>query len=165
MGTVGKCVLYRGLAMFFSSCSFALPTAGEARAALESEDFTIKGIALGDEEKRCFAAFGKPAFDKERMVWDIHMRLLYCPPRLRGRRRRRYGQGCRHPRALSEDYTARAGVRYGAMSPRSAPTFMRSSTPRFGSVCLWSTRIRRTKDAFILGVDAMDGSLYLVAPH
>ena len=66
--------LYRGLAMvFFLLLFLALPTVGEARGGLESEDFTIRGIALGDAETKMLAAFGKPDFDKERTVKKVRL--------------------------------------------------------------------------------------------
>ena len=152
--------LYHGLTMLFFLLLFlALPTAGEARGGLESEDFTIKGIALGDAEEKMLAAFGKPEFDKERMVWDIHMRYYT------------FAKGYEVGVAVdtgkvadilvrSEDYTARAGVRYGATSYKIRATFgEKQRTFLDGSVCFVYENPQDKRQKLILGVDATDGSL------
>ena len=148
---------YHGLlVMFFLGLFLVLPMAAEAQGALAPEDFTVKGIALGDSEEKMLAAFGKPDFDKERMVWDIHMRYYAFP--------HGYEVGVAVDTGKvadmlvkSKDYTARAGVRYGATAYKIRTTFgEKERTFLDGSVCYVYENQRQR---LILSVDATDGSL------
>ena len=151
---------YRGLlVMFFLGLFLALPMAAEAQGALVPEDFTVKGIALGDSEEKMLAAFGKPDFDKERMVWDIHMRYYAFP--------HGYEVGVAVDTGKvadmlvkSKDYTARAGVRYGATAYKIRTTFgEKERTFLDGSVCYVYENPQDQRQRLILSVDAADGSL------
>ena len=149
----------RWLAMFFFGLFLVLPMAAEAQGALLPEDFTVKGIALGDSEEKMLAAFGKPDFDKERMVWDIHMRYYA------------FSNGYEVGVAVdtgkvadmlvkSKDYTARAGVRYGATAYKIRTTFgEKERTFLDGSVCYVYENPQDQRQRLILSVDATDGSL------
>ena len=149
----------RWLAMFFFGLFLVLPMAAEAQGALASEDFTVKGIALGDSEEKMLAAFGKPDFDKERMVWDIHMRYYAFP--------HGYEVGVAVDTGKvadmlvkSKDYTARAGVRYGATAYKIRTTFgEKERTFLDGSVCYVYENPQDQRQRLILSVDAADGSL------
>ena len=151
---------YHGLlVMFFLGLFLVLPMAAEAQGALASEDFTVKGIALGDSEEKMLAAFGKPDFDKERMVWDIHMRYYAFP--------HGYEVGVAVDTGKvadmlvkSKDYTARAGVRYGATAYKIRTTFgEKERTFLDGSVCYVYENPQDQRQRLILSVDATDGSL------
>ena len=149
----------RWLAMFFFGLFLVLPMAAEAQGALLPEDFTVKGIALGDSEEKMLAAFGKPDFDKERMVWDIHMRYYAFP--------KGYEVGIAVDTGKvadmlvkSKDYTARAGVRYGATAYKIRTTFgEKERTFLDGSVCYVYENPQDQHQRLILSVDATDGSL------
>ena len=149
----------RWLAMFFFGLFLVLPMAAEAQGALAPEDFTVKGIALGDSEEKMLAAFGKPDFDKERMVWDIHMRYYAFP--------HGYEVGVAVDTGKvadmlvkSKDYTARAGVRYGATAYKIRTTFgEKERTFLDGSVCYVYENPKDQRQRLILSVDATDGSL------
>ena len=149
----------RWLAMFFFGLFLVLPMAAEAQGALLPEDFTVKGIALGDSEEKMLAAFGKPDFDKERMVWDIHMRYYAFP--------HGYEVGVAVDTGKvadmlvkSKDYTARAGVRYGATAYKIRTTFgEKERTFLDGSVCYVYENPQDQRQRLILSVDATDGSL------
>ena len=149
----------RWLAMFFFGLFLVLPMAAEAQGALLPEDFTVKGIALGDSEEKMLAAFGKPDFDKERMVWDIHMRYYAFP--------NGYEVGIAVDTGKvadmlvkSKDYTARAGVRYGATAYKIRTTFgEKERTFLDGRVCYVYENPQDQHQRLILSVDATDGSL------
>ena len=149
----------RWLAMFFFGLFLVLPMAAEAQGVLLPEDFTVKGIALGDSEEKMLAAFGKPDFDKERMVWDIHMRYYAFP--------HGYEVGVAVDTGKvadmlvkSKDYTARAGVRYGATAYKIRTTFgEKERTFLDGSVCYVYENPQDQRQRLILSVDATDGSL------
>ena len=149
----------RWLAMFFFGLFLVLPMAAEAQGVLLPEDFTVKGIALGDSEEKMLAAFGKPDFDKERMVWDIHMRYYAFP--------KGYEVGIAVDTGKvadmlvkSKDYTARAGVRYGATAYKIRTTFgEKERTFLDGSVCYVYENPQDQRQRLILSVDATDGSL------
>ena len=105
------------------------------------------------------AAFGKPDFDKERMVWDIHMRYYAFP--------HGYEVGVAVDTGKvadmlvkSKDYTARAGVRYGATAYKIRTTFgEKERTFLDGSVCYVYENPQDQRQRLILSVDATDGSL------
>ena len=105
------------------------------------------------------AAFGKPDFDKERMVWDIHMRYYAFP--------HGYEVGVAVDTGKvadmlvkSKDYTARAGVRYGATAYKIRTTFgEKERTFLDGSVCYVYENPQDQHQRLILSVDATDGSL------
>lgn len=149
----------RWLAMFFFGLFLVLPMAAEAQGALLPEDFTVKGIALGDSEEKMLAAFGKPDFDKERMVWDVHIRYYAFP--------KGYEVGVAVDTGKvadmlvkSKDYTARAGVRYGATAYKIRTTFgEKERTFLDGSVCYVYENPQDQRQRLILSVDAVDGSL------
>lgn len=149
----------RWLAMFFFGLFLVLPMAAEAQGALLPEDFTVKGIALGDSEEKMLAAFGKPDFDKERMVWDVHIRYYAFP--------KGYEVGVAVDTGKvadmlvkSKDYTARAGVRYGATAYKIRTTFgEKERTFLDGSVCYVYENPQDQRQRLILSVDATDGSL------
>ena len=149
----------RWLAMFFFGLFLVLPMAAEAQGVLLPEDFTVKGIALGDSEEKMLAAFGKPDFDKERMVWDVHMRYYAFP--------KGYEVGIAVDTGKvadmlvkSKDYTARAGVRYGATAYKIRTTFgEKERTFLDGSVCYVYENPQDQHQRLILSVDATDGSL------
>ena len=149
----------RWLAMFFFGLFLVLPMAAEAQGALVPEDFTVKGIALGDSEEKMLAAFGKPDFDKERMVWDIHMRYYAFPHGYE------VGVAVDTGRVAdmlvkSKDYTARAGVRYGATAYKIRTTFgEKERTFLDGSVCYVYENPQDQRQRLILSVEATDGSL------
>ncbi|MFC2741401.1 MAG: hypothetical protein ACFN3F_06850 [Selenomonas sp.] len=149
----------RWLAMFFFGLFLVLPMAAEAQGVLLPEDFTVKGIALGDSEEKMLAAFGKPDFDKERMVWDIHMRYYAFPHGYE------VGIAVDTGRVAdmlvkSKDYTARAGVRYGATAYKIRTTFgEKERTFLDGSVCYVYENPQDQRQRLILSVDATDGSL------
>ena len=151
---------YHGLlVMFFLGLFLVLPMAAAAQSALLPEDFTVKGIALGDSEEKMLAAFGKPDFDKERMVWDIHMRYYAFPNGYE------VGIAVDTGRVAdmlvkSKDYTARAGVRYGATAYKISTTFgEKERTFLDGSVCYVYENPQDQRQRLILSVDATDGSL------
>lgn len=145
--------------MFFFGLFLVLPMAAEAQGVLLPEDFTVKGIALGDSEEKMLAAFGKPDFDKERMVWDIHMRYYAFPHGYE------VGIAVDTGRVAdmlvkSKDYTARAGVRYGATAYKIRTTFgEKERTFLDGSVCYVYENPQDQRQRLILSVDATDGSL------
>lgn len=147
------------LAMFFLGLFLVLPMAAAAQSALLPEDFTIKGIALGDSEEKIFAAFGKPDFEKERMVWDIHMRYYTFP--------KGYEVGIAVDTGRvadilvkSKDYTARAGVRYGATAYKIRMTFgEKQRTFLDGNVCYVYENPQDGRQRLILGIEPTDGSL------
>jgi len=149
----------RWLAMVFFGLFLVLPMAAEAQGVLLPEDFTVKGIALGDSEEKMLAAFGKPDFDKERMVWDIHIRYYAFP--------KGYEVGVAVDTGKvadmlvkSKDYTARAGVRYGATAYKIRTTFgEKERTFLDGSVCYVYEKPQDRRQRLILSVDATDGSL------
>ena len=149
----------RWLVMFFFGLFLVLPMAAEAQGALLPEDFTVKGIALGDSEEKMLAAFGKPDFDKERMVWDVHIRYYAFP--------KGYEVGVAVDTGKvadmlvkSKDYTARAGVRYGATAYKIRTTFgEKERTFLDGSVCYVYENPQDQRQRLILSVDATDGSL------
>lgn len=151
---------YHGLTMvFFIGLFLALPMAARAQGGLEPVDFTVKGIALGDAETKMLAAFGKPDFDKERMVWDIHLRYYTFPGG--------YEVGVvvdtgkvADMRVKNKDYTARAGVRYGATAYKIRTTF--GEKPRAfldGGVCYIYENPKDPRQRLILGAEPTDGSL------
>ena len=151
---------YHGLlGMFFLGLFLVLPMAAGAQGALTPEDFTVKGIALGDSEEKMRAAFGKPDFDKERMVWDIHMRYYAFP--------HGYEVGISADTGKvadilvkSKDYTARAGVRYGATAYKIRTTFgEKERTFLDGSICYVYENPKDQRQRLILSVDSTDGSL------
>ena len=155
-----KMRFYHGLwVVFFLGLFLVLPMAAEAQGALMPEDFTVKGIALGDSEEKMLAAFGKPDFDKERMVWDVHMRYYAFP--------HGYEVGVAVDTGKvadmlvkSKDYTARAGVRYGATAYKIRATFgEKERTFLDGSVCYVYENPQDQRQRLILSVDATDGSL------
>ncbi|WP_298586760.1 hypothetical protein [uncultured Selenomonas sp.] len=149
----------RWLVMFFLGLFLVLPMAAEAQGALAPEDFTVKGIALGDSEEKMLAAFGKPDFDKERMVWGIHIRYYAFPNGYE------VGIAVDTGRVAdmlvkSKDYTARAGVRYGATAYKIRTTFgEKERTFLDGSVCYVYENPQDQRQRLILSVDATDGSL------
>ena len=126
-----------GLAtVFFLVLFLILPTAAEARGGLEPVDFTVKGAALGDGEEKMLAAFGKPDFDKERMgkIMDIRIK--------------------------SKEYTARAGVRYGATAYKLRTTFgEKQHTFLDGDVCCIYENPQDRRQRLIFVVEPTDGSL------
>ena len=151
---------YHGLlVMFFLGLFLVLPMAASAQSALLPEDFTVKGIALGDSEEKMLAAFGKPDFDKERMVWDIHMRYYAFPHGYE------VGVAVDTGRVAdmlvkNKDYTARAGVRYGATAYKIRTTFGEKERMFLdGSVCYVYENPQDQRQRLILSVDATDGSL------
>ena len=145
--------------MFFFGLFLVLPMAAEAQGALLPEDFTVKGIALGDSEEKMLAVFGKPDFDKERMVWDVHIRYYAFP--------KGYEVGVAVDTGKvadmlvkSKDYTARAGVRYGATAYKIRTTFgEKERTFLDGRVCYVYENPQDQHQRLILSVDATDGSL------
>lgn len=145
--------------MFFLGLFLVLPMAAAAQSALLPEDFTVKGIALGDSEEKMLAAFGKPDFDKERMVCDIHMRYYAFP--------KGYEVGIAVDTGRvadmlvkNKDYTARAGVRYGATAYKIRTTFGEKERMFLdGSVCYVYENPQDQRQRLILSVDATDGSL------
>ena len=150
---------YGLLGMFFLGLFLVLPMTAKAQGALTPEDFTVKGIALGDSEEKMRAAFGKPDFDKERMVWDIHMRYYAFP--------HGYEVGISADTGKvadilvkSKDYTARAGVRYGATAYKIRTTFgEKERTFLDGSICYVYENPKDQRQRLILSVDSTDGSL------
>lgn len=149
-----------GLAtVFFLVLFLILPTAAEARGGLEPVDFTVKGAALGDGEEKMLAAFGKPDFDKERMVWDIHMRYYTFPDGYEVGVAVRSGK-IMDIRIKSKEYTARAGVRYGATAYKLRTTFgEKQHTFLDGDVCCIYENPQDRRQRLIFAVEPTDGSL------
>lgn len=96
------------LALFF------LPRPALA-GGVQPEDFTMRGVAIGTEESAMLAAFGTPDFDEEYARWGVPLKTYTFPGGFEITLDRRT-RGVVEMRTTNHDYTARAGVRYGATS-------------------------------------------------
>lgn len=146
-------------AVFFLVLLLALPMAVQARGGLEPEDFTVKGVALGDTEEKMAAAFGTPDFDRVRMVWDIPVRYYTFPAGYVVGVTVDTGKVC-DILVRDRDYTARAGVRYGATAYKIRTTFgEKRRTFLDGSVCYIYENPSDRRQRLILVAEPTDGSL------
>ena len=101
------------LKKFFIICSLCLSVYATAAAAVQSEDFSCRGLYIGDTYEQMKAAFGEPRYDMDRLVQGVMIRYYMYPHEVQVGLDLRT-KTVRDIQIKDRDYVARDGIKLGA---------------------------------------------------
>lgn len=131
----------------------------EAAGRVEDEDFSCRGVALGDTEQQLLAKFGTPLFDKEVIRQGVPVKIYTFKQHDEVAVNRKTGKVV--DMVVGDDrYEARAGIRFGATSYWIQRTYGKRDRQMLeGEICYVYTRENHPHDRLVLTVDAEKGYL------
>lgn len=150
-------------AAFFFLLLAAFPLAAGAEGRVLPEDFSVRGVALGEtaDEAAIAKAFGTPLFDTEKSVFGIHVKYYTF--------KKKYSVGVSTATGKvvdividDQDYTARDGVRYGATPHRIATVYGSKEREQVGGLT-WNIYRNPEKPGQKLMLEIEPGTWILVS--
>ena len=101
------------LKKFFVICSLCLSVYTTATATVQSEDFSCRGLHLGDTYEQMKATFGEPRYDMDRLVQGVMVRYYMYPHEIQVGLDL-HTKMVRDIQIKDKDYVARDGIKLGA---------------------------------------------------
>lgn len=151
--------LNRGVMAMLLLLFLAMVLPAEAAGKVQDEDFSCRGVSLGDTEAQLLEKFGMPLFDKDVTRQGVPVKVYTFKKHYEAAVNRKTGKVVEF--VIGDDYyTARDGIRFGATSYWIRHTYGQKDRQMIdGEICYVYARNGQPHERLVLTVDAEQGYL------